>query len=220
MPNYRRYVSVVSTALVIAFSASSSLAEPNRSPDAKSVVKDIFTKASTETVSTDEQLQQEINARIDFAEMARAALGSEFRRRSPQERVWFERTLQEIITRTVYPEAPKFLKQVKISYKKVKQDGKSATVSSVVRNRGERTLVSYDLRQDESGEWRVVDVAFDGESWVENIREQVRRTLRKRNWSGLKERMNRRLATLRSGNSENTKKAKQAKAKPSAISES
>ena len=65
------------------------------------------------------ELQKQVNAKIDFAEMARTALGREYKKRSVEQKAWFESALKEIITRTVYPEAPKFLKSVKIKYKKV-----------------------------------------------------------------------------------------------------
>lgn len=187
---------------------------------AKMVVKEIFQRASEPEIAGDSAKQAVVNTKIDFAAMAKNALGREYSKRSAEERKWFQDTLQEIITRTVYPSAPKFLKSVKIAYKKVKQDGKNATVSSIVRSKGERTRVEYDLRQGEDGTWRVVDVAFDGESWVDNIREQVYRTVRKRNWTGLEKRMNRRLANLRSGKGANRSRAKQAKAKPSKVSDS
>ncbi len=191
------------------------------SKEAKAVVVDIFSQAGKSAVSKDPKLQNKINQQIDFDAMANATLGAAAKGRSARDRAWFRSTLQEIITRTVYPSAPDFLKSVKIKYKKVKLDGKNATVTSTVRSKGERTQVAYTLRQSTDGAWRVVDVAIDGESWVENIREQVRRTLRKRKWSGLQKRMNRRLASLRSGKSgAKTKKAEQAKRKRRAIPES
>ena len=176
------------------FWAGSALAVESAGP--QNIVELIFSKAGKTLVTSDKKLQNEINEQIDFSEMAKDVLGKEFKNRSALERSWFQETLKEIITRTVYPEAPKFLKRVKIQYKKVKEYGKRATVNSIVLRRGEETEVDYALRR--IGErWKVVDVAIDGESWVDNISEQVHRTIRKRKWAGLKSRLGRRLASLR-----------------------
>lgn len=166
--------------------------------DPKAVVEEIFSKAAKQGVAKNPALQTEINRNIDFGRMARQALGKEAEKRSAAELEWFDRTLKEIITRTVYPEAPRFLNAVKISYRDVKVEDGRAKVASVVRQKGETTEVDYKLQQTGEG-WRVVDVAIDGESWVDTISEQVRKTLEKRDWAGLKERLNKRLASLKAG---------------------
>ena len=166
--------------------------------DPKAVVETIFSGAAKQSVAKNTQLQEEINRNIDFSQMARQALGQAAASRSPAELAWFDTTLKEIITRTVYPEAPRFLNAVKISYRDVKLDGGKAKVASVVRQKGESTDVDYSLRETPEG-WRVVDVAIDGESWGETISEQVRKTLEKRSWAGLKEKLSKRLASLKAG---------------------
>jgi ABC-type transporter MlaC component len=171
----------------------------------KALVEFIFEKAADKNVANDVSRQSEINQNISFSTMARQALGAEATKRSEAELAWFDRTLTEIITRTVYPEAPKFLKSVKVSYREVKVDGENARVSSVVRNKGESTDVDYRLKQV-AGAWRVVDIAIDGESWTQTIAEQVKKTLEKNKWAGLETRLNQRLNELRSG-----KKAKEKK---------
>lgn len=166
--------------------------------DPKAVVETIFSKAATQNVGKNSKLQDEINRNIDFSEMAKTALGAEFKNRTPEQVAWFDATLKEIITRTVYPEAPNFLKAVKISYKTVKAEGEEARVSSIVKQKGDQTEVSYKLKKF-GDSWRVVDVAIDGESWVSTISEQVKKTLAKSSWSGLEDRLKKRLASLRSG---------------------
>lgn len=168
------------------------------SSDPKAVVEFIFAKAADRKIQRNSQLQDEINRRIDFSAMAKSALGANAEKRSPQELAWFDRTLKEIITRTIYPEAPKFLESVKITYREVKQSEREAKVASVVRQRGEKTEVDYTLaRMGE--EWRVVDVAIDGESWVGTIADQVKRTLAKNDWRALETRLNKRLSDLKAG---------------------
>jgi ABC-type transporter MlaC component len=57
--------------------------------------------------------------------------------------------------------------------------------------------VDYTLEQQADGSWKVVDVALDGESWVDSIRDQVVETLKKSKWTGLKKKLSDRLAELR-----------------------
>ena len=47
--------------------------------------------------------------------------------------------------------------------------------------------------------WKIVDITIDDESWVENIQEQVHKTIKKKKWSGLKSSLSKRLKDLNSG---------------------
>lgn len=164
--------------------------------DAKAMVEMVFSKASQDAVKNDQALQAEVSSYVDFDAMAKAVLAKE--KGVPSGEVfWFAQTLREIITRTVYPKAPEFLSGVKIEYREEKVSGNAAVVKSVVQNKSDLTDVDYKLAKSKSGEWRVVDVALDGESWVESIRDEVRDTLKKEKWAGLKKRMVRRLDELK-----------------------
>jgi ABC-type transporter MlaC component len=165
------------------------------------VVESIFTKASMPEVASDSLKQSEINSYVDFDSLARAALGKEAKSISAKEFQWFRDTLQEIITRTVYPKAPDFLKDVKISYEAVKEKGANATVISSVQNKADFTDVKYQMMKTNSGDWRVVDVSISGLSWVESIRDQVKDVIKKKKWKGLKEAMNKKLSELKEGKS-------------------
>jgi ABC-type transporter MlaC component len=163
------------------------------------VVQDIFTKASASEVATSPAKQAEVNAAVDFAALAKSALGKNFKTTSAKDFEWFRSTLQEIIGRTVYPKAPEFLKGVKINYADVKEAGNSATVKSTVQNKADLTDVDYVLQKSADGSWHVVDVSISGVSWVESIREQVTQVLKKKKFQGLKDAMSRRLGDLKAG---------------------
>ncbi len=164
----------------------------------KVVVEDIFAKASVSEVAKDMGKQNEVNAYVDFHALAKAALGRNFKAASAGDFAWFRNTLQEIISRTVYPKAPEFLQGVKISYSGVEEKGEKAVVKSTVQNKADVTEVFYELHRAKDN-WRVVDVSISGVSWVESIREQVNDVLKKKKWPGLKEAMNKRLRELRAG---------------------
>ncbi|MGZ3790484.1 MAG: ABC transporter substrate-binding protein, partial [Bacteriovorax sp.] len=141
--------------------------------------------------------KEEVESHIDFGEMSKSILAQEYAKRSASDLKWFETTLKEIITRSVYPSAPKFLENVKITYKKTKTSDADAKVSSSVSKKGESTDVDYVLKKV-NNEWKVVDVAIDEESWVKTINEKVQKTIKEKGWNGLKDLLNKRLTELKS----------------------
>lgn len=164
----------------------------------KSVVEEIFAKASDALIVNDTSKQAAINQMVDFESLAKGALGKLVKKSPAKDVTWFQKTLQEIITATVYPNAPEFLKGVKISYDEVLERGLQATVKSTVQNKADLTEVHYVLQKGKDGAWRVVDISLDGNSWVESIRDQVEETVKKKGWKGLKEAMEKRLKDLKS----------------------
>jgi phospholipid transport system substrate-binding protein len=167
-------------------------------PASQAVVEDIFTKASAPEIASSLEKQKEVNAMVDFDALAKAALGKQAKAIPAKEFQWFRDTLKEIISRTVYPKAPDFLKGVKITYDSVKEKGQKAVVSSSVQNKADLTDVQYELEKAGDG-WKVVDVSISGLSWVESINDQVKEVVRKKKWKGLKDAMNRRLNELKAG---------------------
>jgi ABC-type transporter MlaC component len=165
----------------------------------KNVVQDIFQRASVPDIASDLKKQGEVNALVDFDALARAALGKEYKKASAADFAWFRDTLREIISRTVYPKAPDFLSGVKITYNSVDAHGAKATVKSTVQNKADLTDVDYQLEQEKGGAWKVTDVAISGQSWVESIRDEVGKVLKKNKWAGLKAKMTKRLNELKSG---------------------
>jgi ABC-type transporter MlaC component len=172
-------------------------ADPTKgAPAPQQVVEAIFAKASMPEIAVNPTTQGEVNALVDFAALSRSALGRQTKGLSSADIAWFQKTLQEIITKTVYPKAPDFLKGVSISYESTQLRGKVAVVKSSVQNKADLTDVHYRLAQQKDGSWRVVDVSIAGLSWVDSIGDQVRETIRQRKWAGLKAAMEKRLAEL------------------------
>jgi ABC-type transporter MlaC component len=160
------------------------------------LIKDIFQKTGKENLLLNSKLKSEVESHIDFSEMSKAILAEEYAKQTSGDLKWFETTLKEIITRSVYPSAPKFLENVKITYKKTKSTESDARVSSSVSKKGESTDVDYVLKKI-NNEWKVVDVAIDEESWVKTINEKVQKTLKEKGWKGLKDLLTKRLNELK-----------------------
>jgi len=161
------------------------------------LIKDIFQKTGKENLLLNKKLQDEVESHIDFSEMAKSILAQEYSKHQGNDLKWFELTLKEIISRSVYPSTTKFLENVKITYKKSKITDTDAKVSSSVSKKGESTDVDYLLKKF-NGEWKVVDVSIDEESWVKTINEKVQKTIKEKGWSGLRDLLNKRLTELKS----------------------
>lgn len=161
------------------------------------LIKDIFVKVGKENLLLNNKTKEEVELHVDFNEMTKVILGQEVSKRSAGELKWFEATIKEIITRSVYPSAPKFLENVKITYKKTRQNTDDAKVFSSVSKKGESTDVDYLLKKIGT-DWKVVDVSIDDESWVKTINEKVQKTIKEKGWNGLKDLLNKRLNELKS----------------------
>lgn len=158
-------------------------------------MKLIFKVLSDDSFPKNKKNQEMVTSSFDFYEMSLVILGDEAKNQSPAEVKWFSDTIQNIVTRTVYPEAPNFFQGVKITYEDVEKVKSNYTLLSIVSKRGEETEVLLTFKQT-GNDWRIIDVALDDESWIRNIREQVLKTLKKEKWNGLKKSLNKRLNDL------------------------
>ncbi len=165
----------------------------------EALIQNIFAIAQKENPLKNSALKQELDSQFDFKQMSLSILGEEAKKRSTSDLKWFEESIKEVITKTVYPKAPEFLKGVKITYKSTLIDDQKATVPSTVNKRGEKTDVSYTLTKN-GNSWKVVDVSIDEESWVKTINEKLQKTLKEKGWAGVKDLITKRIKNLNSGN--------------------
>ena len=165
----------------------------------KEIVEQIFTKSAQPEISKDVKLQDEVNAFVDYGHMAKEVLGAEYKKRKAPELQRFEKMLKDIISLSVFPAAPDFLGKVNVTYKEVLEEGNNSKINSVVKHKGEETEVNYRLHK-QGENWKVYDIALDGESWTDSIREEVQKILKKEGWAGLKKRLTKRLETLSNKN--------------------
>ena len=161
------------------------------------LIQKFFSLAQKENALNNPETKNALDSHFDFQQMSLKILGDEAKKRSQADLLWFEVSIKEIITKTVYPKAPDFLKGVKITYKNTLIDGTRATVASVVARKGEKTDVNYSLMK--SGEsWKVIDISIDDESWVKTINDKMTKTLREKGWPGVKEMINKKVTALKS----------------------
>jgi phospholipid transport system substrate-binding protein len=165
--------------------------------EARSIVETIVDKAKTlDNKTTRAQNAKTIESLVDFRKLALDAMGSHSKSASPAQKTQVQELLRKIITKTVYPEAPRFFRDVKIEFKTSEEGaGNKAHVTSVITKGDRRSTVEYWL-EPEGGQYRVVDLAVEGERWVENVHEQFDEIIKKNGVSGLIAKMKKRLSQL------------------------
>jgi phospholipid transport system substrate-binding protein len=123
-----------------------------------------------------DQLKQILFARFDFNEMAKRALGADWRRRTPKEQEEFVSLFTELLERS-YTDTIEAYTDEKISYIGEKIDGTYADVNSkLLTDKGEEVPINYKV-QLSGGEWRVYDVVVANISMVNNFRSQFTRVI-------------------------------------------
>jgi len=140
------------------------------------VLKDPRLKPSAKTKERRDQLKQILYARFDFTEMARRALGANWRRRTPQEQEEFVRLFSDILERA-YADIIEGYTDEKIIYFNERVDGTYADVGSkILTSKGEEYSIYYKAHLV-SNEWKVYDVVAENISLVNNYRSQFNRVI-------------------------------------------
>ena len=160
------------------------------------IVKEIFHLAQDGQIKKNKDYQLKIEKMFNFEAMSQDILGKDYLKYGKKEFNWFHKTIKGIITKTVYPKAPKFLKQVTVEYENIEKVGKSTVVFSIVKSKGEETEVNYNLKFIDN-DWKVINITIDDESWVENISEKVQSVIKKKKWKGLKNLLTKKLKELK-----------------------
>ncbi len=140
------------------------------------VLKDPRLKPASKTKERREQLKQILFARFDFSEMAKRALGANWRRRTPKEQDEFVRLFSDLLERA-YADTIESYSDEKIVYVGERLDGGYADISSkVLTSKGEEFSLNYRAHFVGS-EWRVYDVVVENISMVNNYRSQFNRVI-------------------------------------------
>lgn len=140
------------------------------------VLKDPRFKSPAKVRERRNQLKQILFNRFDFTEMARRALGSNWRRRTPKEQEEFVRLFTEVLERA-YADIIESYTNEKIIYTNERIDGTYADVGSkILTGRGEEYTLNYKVHLV-GNEWKVYDVVAENVSLVNNYRSQFNRVI-------------------------------------------
>jgi len=140
------------------------------------VLRDPRFKAAAKAKERRDQLKQILFARFDFNEMAKRALGADWRRRTSTEQEEFVHLFTDLLERA-YTETIESYTDEKIVYISEKLDGIFAEVASkILTSKGEEFSINYKAHLL-GGEWRVYDVVAENISMVNNFRSQFSRVI-------------------------------------------
>ena len=140
------------------------------------VLKDPQFKPPSKVTERRDQLRQILFARFDFTEMARRALGANWRRRTPQEQEEFVKLFTDVLERA-YAGIIESYTDEKIIYNNERIDGTFADVGSkILTSKGEEYSINYKAHLV-SNDWKVYDVVAENISLVNNYRSQFTRVI-------------------------------------------
>jgi phospholipid transport system substrate-binding protein len=143
---------------------------------ALTVLRDPTLKPPAKVKDRRDQLRQILFARFDFTEMARRALGANWRRRTPQEQEEFVHLFTDVLERA-YADIIESYSDEKILYVNERIDGTFGDVGSkIVTAKGAEYSINYKVHLV-SNEWKVYDVVAENVSLVNNYRSQFNRVI-------------------------------------------
>jgi phospholipid transport system substrate-binding protein len=152
------------------------------------ILKDPQLKGESKKTERREKLKQVINQRFDFTEMARRSLGSEWRRRSPEEQKQFVKLFTDLLEQAYLDKIESYNGE-KVQYLREKEDKDTAEVpTKIIDNKGREFSVNYRLHKA-NGDWKVYDVVIEDISLVNNYRSQFNRVLARDSFEELLARM-------------------------------
>lgn len=129
-------------------------------------------------------LRKAISRRFDFAEMARRALASQWKKRTPQERKEFVALFSLLMERSYLGKIELYTDEV-IRYLKEVVDKDFARVKTVVVTKKKQEIPLYYRLHKAGDQWKVYDVIVEGVSLVNNYRQQFRAIIRKSSYADL-----------------------------------
>jgi phospholipid transport system substrate-binding protein len=135
-----------------------------------------------------DRLREVLNPIFDYDEMAKRALGSHWRRRTPAEQEEFVKLFRDFLER-VYSDKIDLYGGEKVLFGREIMDGDFAQVdSTLIRPKGEEIAVIYKLRRA-NGKWKVYDAVVENISIVNNYRSQFDRVISSSSYEELVKRL-------------------------------
>jgi phospholipid transport system substrate-binding protein len=130
---------------------------------------------------------------LKVSEISQKALGKYWSKHSEEQQKQFQTLLGNLFVHVAFPSSAKFFANLKIVYGKTKskKDMMVVPLTVVHEKEGELDIV-FSLKQTEA-DWQVVDVILDGVSMRNNLRSQFYKILKKNDFKGLIQRMEKKL---------------------------
>lgn len=195
IPNHKRSWFAIAAVLLATWSAAASVTAGVPTEQIRAtvdrailVLKDPRLKPAEKTKERRDQLKQILFARFDFTEMAKRALGANWRRRTPKEQEEFVQLFTELLEHA-YADIIESYSEDKIIYVGERlEDGYADVASKVLTSTGAEYSLNYKAHLVNS-EWRVYDVIAENISVVNNFRSQFNRVITKSSYEELVRRL-------------------------------
>ena len=140
------------------------------------ILEDPQLKGESKKSERRHKLKEVLYQRFDFTEMAKRSLGSEWRRRSPEEQKEFVKLFTDLLERAYLDKIESYNGE-DFQYLKELEDNNYAQVDTkMVDNKGQEFSCNYRL-YNVGGDWKVYDVVIEDVSLVNNYRSQFNRVL-------------------------------------------
>jgi phospholipid transport system substrate-binding protein len=157
------------------------------------ILRDPRLKSEDKKQARIDRLREVLDPIFDFTEMAKRALGSHWRRRTPAEQEEFVKLFRDFLER-IYSEKVNLYDGEKVVFGRETVENDFAEIESTVVNiKGEEIHVVYRLRRAD-GKWKVYDALVENVSIINNYRSQFNRILSKSSFDELKKRLREKLA--------------------------
>lgn len=149
------------------------------------ILKDPALKADPEL--REKKIWDVVVGRFDFEEMARRALATHWRDRSPQEQKEFVDLFGKLLQRSYSGKLAQYTDE-KVEFLGEEIDGPRAEVRTKIISKGTEIPIEYRMMK-KGNEWKVYDVIIEGVSLVNNYRNQFNRIVVSSGYKELIQRM-------------------------------
>ena len=135
-----------------------------------------------------DRLREALDGIFDYEEMAKRALGTHWRQRTPAEQGEFVKLFRKFLE-IVYSDKLDLYGGQKVRFGREVMDNEFAQVeSTIIQPKGEEIAVVYKLRQL-NGQWKVYDAVVDNISVINNYRSQFDRVIASSSYEELVKRL-------------------------------
>ena len=146
-----------------------------------------------EQQQANDTISRQAVALMGVRQVSQKTLGKYWKERSKKEQDEFVQLLGDIFRYVAFPNSSKFFGEMDIKYAATRMDGKTATVPIIVIHKEEGEVGLDFVLEQNSSRWRVVDVVLDGVSMRNNLRTQFYKVIKKKDYSELVRRMQKKL---------------------------
>jgi phospholipid transport system substrate-binding protein len=135
---------------------------------------------------------------LNVAEISKKVLGKYWTKCSEKEKEKFEVLLGELFVYVAFPSSAQFFAELDLVYGKIKETPPLVVVPlTVVHEKEGEVGIDFHLIQNRNN-WQVVDVILDGVSMRNNLRSQLYKIIKKKNFNELIRKMDKKLISAKS----------------------